>query len=159
MDRWKRNEIIQIKKNEMEEKMAINSLKNMQFNKFVDKETINKKKAVLEDINCNNAKPEKIIFKVDDRETNIENLKEVIEKIQKSGNWFIPSPVASSEKWYEVEVHNIKLGIQELFRLYGEDFFTIILKEEKILIDVFWDEEYEGIYNRLGIYCIYIKKL
>lgn len=158
MERWKRKEIIQIKINEIKEKSTINSLKNLRFKMFVDEQTINKIAPVLEVINGYNAKAEKIIFKVNDYETNIENLKKVIEEVQKFGNWFIPSPV--SKKWYEVEVDDIKLGIQELFKLYGEDFFTIILKEENTLIDVFWDEEYEGINNEwLGIYCIYIKTL
>lgn len=159
MEKLERKEKIQIKINEIKEKEAINSLKNLKFNKFVDEEIINKIKPVLKAINCNIEKPEKVMVTADDYETNIENLKEVIEKIQKSGNWFIPSPAHISKKWYEVEVDDIKLGIQELFKIYGQDFFTIILKEEKTLIDVFWDEEYEGTYNKLGIYCIYIKAI
>lgn len=157
MEQLTRKEKIQIKINKIKEKNEINSLKNLRFIKFADEEIINNIRPVLKSINCYEAKPEKIIAKTDNREINLENLKNVIEKNQMSGNWIIPSEL--TEKWYEVKTDDIKAGVQELFELYGEDYFTIVLKETKILIDVFWDESYEGICSKLGIYCIYIKKI
>ncbi len=159
MEYLNRKEQIVIKQNKIKEKMMINSLNDLHFCSFVDEETKNRIKIVLKYVNTYDAKPEKIIFKENEDEINIENLKKVIEKIQKNGKWLIPSPVDISSKWYEVEVFDISLAIKELFKLYGKDFFTIVLKDKNILIDVFWDEEYEGIHSQLGIYCIFIKKI
>lgn len=154
-----RKEEIIIRQNKIKEQIMINSLNNLHFCSFVDEKTKNRIRVVLQYINAYNANPEKIIFKENEDEINIENLKKVVKKIQNNGKWLIPSPADISSKWYEVEVFDINLAIRELFKLYGEDFFTIVLKDEMVLIDVFWDEEYKGIHSTLGIYCIFIKNI
>ena len=159
MEYLNRREQIIIKQNKRKEQIMINSLNDLHFRSFVDEETKNRIRVVLQYVNTYNAKPEKIIFKENEDGINIENLKNIVEKIQNNGKWLIPSPVDISSKWYEVEVFDINLAIRELYKLYGEDFFTIVLKDEMVLIDVFWDEEYKGIYSPLGIYCIFIKNI
>lgn len=157
MDKLKRKELILKKTNELKENIVISRFKHLRFCSIVDEETINKINLVLCDINSYDAEPENIIIKENEHKKNINNLKNVIEKIQNSGKWLIPSLV--NEKWYEIEADNINFGIEELFEIYGEDFFTIVSKEKNYLIDVFWDEEYKGMYSPLGIYCIFIKPL
>lgn len=57
----------------------------MHFCSFVDEETKNRIRVVLQYVNTYNAKPEKIIFKENEDGINIENLKNVVEKIQNNG--------------------------------------------------------------------------
>lgn len=152
-----------IKQNAIRDKIVIQNIKqnftNLHFTGFADdEETINKARAFLKTTNSYDAKPQKIIIKEKDYKTNIKNLANEIKEIQKSGRWLIPSP-ESTGKWYETRPQDIKLCIMELFKLYGEDYFTIILKDKKTVIDVFWDEECEGIYSPEGVYCIFKKRL
>ncbi|MDE6617314.1 MAG: hypothetical protein K2K35_12180, partial [Lachnospiraceae bacterium] len=147
----------------IKDKIIINNLKNLHFYRMADddtanKEIINNAKNILKSINSYDAKPEKVIIKENKYSTNIKHLKKVIEEIQTAGRWLLPSPVGSG-KWYEVEPGGIKRSIMELFELYGQDYFTIILKDKKVLLDVFWDEEYNGTYSMHGLYCIFIKEL
>lgn len=152
-----------IKQNAIKDKIVIKNIKynfkNLFFTDFADnKEIIEKARAFLKTTNSYAAKPQKIIIKEKDYETNVENLTNEIKEIQKSGRWLIPSP-ASTGKWYETRPQDIKACITELFKLYGEDYFTIILKDKKTVFDVFWDEECEGIYAPEGVYCIFKKRL
>ncbi len=158
-----RKEQIRIKQDAIKDQIIINNLKNLRFCRMADEDTasqelISHAESILESINSYDAKPEKVIIKENKYSTNIKNLKKVIEEIQVTGRWLMPSPVPSG-KWYEVEASSIKRGIMELFRLYGEDYFTIILKDKKVLFDVFWDEWYNGLHSRHGLYCIFIKEL
>lgn len=159
----KLKEQMRIKQYAIKDKIIINNLKNLRFCGMADenianKEIISNARNALKLINSYDAEPEKVIIKENKYSTNIKHLKKVIEEIQTAGRWLMPSPVASG-KWYEVEASGIKRGIMELFGLYGQDYFTIILKDKKVLLDVFWDEEYNGIHSMQGLYCIFIKKL
>lgn len=159
----KLKEQMRIKQDAIKDKIVINNLKNLRFYRMADedtanKEIINKAKSILKSINSYDAKPEKVIIKEDNYSNNIKHLKKVVEEIQTAGRWLLPSPVGSG-KWYEAEASGIKRGIMELFALYGQDYFTIILKDKRVLLDVFWDEDYNGIYSIHGLYCIFIKQI
>lgn len=148
-----------IKQARVKDKAVINNFKSLHFYGFVSEEIKKRIYIVLNPLSSYNAKPEKVIITEAGTETNIENLESIIKEIQEDGRWLIPSPVYISNEWYEVQADSIKQGIKELFGLYGKDYFTVVLKEKEILTDVFWDEEYNGIYSPNGVYCIFIKKI
>lgn|GEM_PF-4247939 len=148
-----------IKQARIKDKAIINNLKSLHFHGFVSEEIKKRINTVLSPLSSYDAKPEKVIITEADSEANIKNLENIIKEIQKDGRWLIPSPVYISNEWYEVEASSIKQGIKELFGLYVKDYFTVVLKEKEILTDVFWDEEYNGIYSPDGVYCIFIKKI
>lgn len=107
-----------IKQNAIRDKIVIQNIKqnfkNLYFTGFADdEETINKARAFLKTTNSYDVKPQKVIIKQKDYQTNIKNLANEIKEIQKSGRWLIPSP-ASTGKWYETRPQDIKLCIKEL---------------------------------------------